>query len=94
VVQLPFSFTVGTNETTKKIGNGVKGKYVSVERFRQLEGGKLEWIMATSSTPGGSIPDWLTERSIPGEIIKVFVITPYPYSSMEFHLSHSRMFPH
>lgn len=44
---------------------------MSVERYQELEDGSLEWRMATCSTPGGSIPGWLSERSIPGEIIKV-----------------------
>jgi len=66
----------------------VKGKYVSVERFRELEsesedgrgGYALEWRMATCSTPGGLIPTWISERSIPGEIMKVC----FPPSSQRF----------
>lgn len=63
-------------ELVTKQGKGVKGTYVSVERFRE-EGDMVEWIMATCSTPGGSIPTWISERSIPGEIIKVRIPAGY-----------------
>ncbi|KAK7020477.1 DUF3074 domain-containing protein [Favolaschia claudopus] len=47
---------------------GVKGRYVSVERLTELEDGNVEWRMATSSTPGGSIPTYFVERSLPSQI--------------------------
>jgi hypothetical protein len=38
----------------------VRGKYVSVERIQEMEGGKsVEWRMATSSDAGG---EWLFFR--------------------------------
>ena len=51
--------------------HGVKGRYTSVERLTELEDGTVEWAMATSSTPGGSIPAFVTERSMPGQIAQV-----------------------
>lgn len=74
VIQLAFNFpsdAPADAEIIRKIGKGVRGTYVSVERYQELEDGSLEWRMATSSTPGGSIPGWVSERSIPGEIMKV-----------------------
>ncbi|KAJ7087876.1 hypothetical protein C8R44DRAFT_820043 [Mycena epipterygia] len=47
---------------------GVKGRYVSVERILELEDGSIEWRMATSSTPGGSIPSFFVEKSMDGKI--------------------------
>lgn len=50
---------------------GVKGRYVSIERIVELEDGSTEWRMATSSTPGGSLPSWLAETSMAGKISEV-----------------------
>jgi len=76
IIQLPFDVE---DEEVKQGKRVVKGKYVSVERFRELEseegedgrgGYVVEWRMATCSTPGGLIPTWISERSIPSEIMK------------------------
>lgn len=47
---------------------GTRGRYVSVERIQELEDGKVEWRMVTSSTPGGSIPGFMVHSSLPGQI--------------------------
>lgn len=52
---------------------GIKGRYVSVERLTELENGKSEWRMATSSTPGGSIPTFIVESSMASKIAEVRV---------------------
>lgn len=49
----------------------MKGRYVSVERLKELENGKVEWRMATSSSPGGSLPSFLVESSMAGQISAV-----------------------
>ncbi|WWD20254.1 hypothetical protein CI109_104730 [Kwoniella shandongensis] len=47
----------------------VRGKYVSVERVRELESGDgVEWRMATSSDAGGNIPRFVTNGSLPNSI--------------------------
>ncbi|WVW86973.1 hypothetical protein I302_109029 [Kwoniella bestiolae CBS 10118] len=47
----------------------VRGKYVSVERVREIEGGReVEWRMATSSDAGGNIPRFVTNGSLPNSI--------------------------
>ncbi|KAK8849628.1 hypothetical protein IAR55_004963 [Kwoniella newhampshirensis] len=47
----------------------VRGKYVSVERVRELESGDgVEWRMATSSDAGGNIPRFVTNSSLPSSI--------------------------
>jgi hypothetical protein len=47
---------------------GIKGRYVSVERLTELPDKSTRWEMATSNTPGGSIPSFLSESSMPGQI--------------------------
>lgn len=49
----------------------IKGRYVSVERLTELENGNTEWRMATSSTPGGSIPTFIVENSMASKIAEV-----------------------
>jgi hypothetical protein len=55
-------------ELASKEEKGVQGRYVSVEYLKELPDGNTEWSMATSSTPGGSIPKFIAERSIPSSI--------------------------
>ena len=49
----------------------MKGRYVSVERILELENGNTEWRMATSSTPGGSLPNFLVESTMAKKIAAV-----------------------
>ncbi|KAG2077974.1 hypothetical protein BDR04DRAFT_1226796 [Suillus decipiens] len=58
----------GDEDLAKLEEKGTKGRYVSVERLLELDDGRVEWQMATSSTPGGSIPNFITEGSMPGQI--------------------------
>jgi hypothetical protein len=55
-------------ELMEKEVKAVRGRYVSVEYLKELPDGHTEWSMATCSTPGGSIPKFIAERSIPGSI--------------------------
>ncbi|KAI0819536.1 hypothetical protein BC628DRAFT_1342177 [Trametes gibbosa] len=69
IVSIPVD--VSDNEEYAKMEEkGVKGRYASVERLRVLEDDKVEWVMATSSTPGGSIPQFIVESSMAGTISK------------------------
>jgi len=70
IVSIPVDLT-GDAELGKLEEKGVKGRYVSVERLQEVEGGKVHWQMATSSTPGGSIPRFIAESSIDGQISAV-----------------------
>ena len=66
VISLPFD--VSANEELKaKEPHGVRGHYVSVECVREV-GDRVEWIMATKSSPGGLIPLLLTESQMPKKI--------------------------
>jgi len=72
VVSIPVDLSgSGDEELAKLEEKGTRGRYVSVERLVELEDGKVQWIMATSSTPGGSIPSFIAEGSIPGQIAAV-----------------------
>lgn len=52
---------------------GVRGRYVSVETITELDNGRTEWRMATSSTPGGIIPSFVVESSMDSKIASVRV---------------------
>jgi Protein of unknown function (DUF3074) len=61
----------GDEDLLKLEEKGVKGRYVSVERIIELENGNIEWRMATSSTPGGSLPNFLVESTMAKKISAV-----------------------
>ncbi len=70
IVSIPVDVTEDA-EYAKLEEKGVKGRYVSVERIQELDNGKVEWHMATSSTPGGSIPQFVAESSMASTISHV-----------------------
>jgi hypothetical protein len=47
---------------------GTKGRYVSVESLAELPSGETEWRMATSSSPGGRIPAFIVNSTMPSTI--------------------------
>jgi len=67
IVSIPIDLSVD-EELAKIEEKGTKGRYVSVERLLELEDGQVEWRMATSSLPGGNIPSFVSEHSMPGQI--------------------------
>ena len=60
VISIPYSLPSETGYT--------RGKYVSVERVAELPDGKVEWTMAVSSDPGGLVPKFISEMSMPSKI--------------------------
>ncbi|CAD1813492.1 hypothetical protein FOB58_005348 [Candida parapsilosis] len=48
---------------------GVLGSYVSVEEIK-WDADSVEWTVATTSKPGGIVPEWVTKLSIGGAIAK------------------------
>ncbi|KAI1847382.1 hypothetical protein JX266_006607 [Neoarthrinium moseri] len=44
--------------------------YVSVERIRKLDDGRIEWLMATASDAGGVLPMWVQNMAMPGVVWK------------------------
>ncbi|KAI0929154.1 hypothetical protein AcV5_006495 [Taiwanofungus camphoratus] len=67
IVSMPVDLA-GSADLAKLEEKGVKGRYVSVERLKELENGKVEWQMATSSTPGGKIPSFIAESTMDSTI--------------------------
>ncbi|KAL0066409.1 hypothetical protein AAF712_006451 [Marasmius tenuissimus] len=67
IVSIPVDLSADP-ELAKLEEKGVKGRYVGVEQLLELENGNTEWRMATSSSPGGNIPNFLTEMSINSKI--------------------------
>jgi len=67
VISVPFT-TDGDSELAAKEEPGVKGRYAAVERLTELDDGTIEWRMATTSSPGGLIPDFLATPAIPKAI--------------------------
>ena len=70
IVSIPVDVT-GEEEYAKLEEKGVKWRYASVERLQELENGKVEWRMATSSTPGGNIPQFIADSSMASTISHV-----------------------
>ncbi|WVQ96016.1 hypothetical protein IAU59_003116 [Kwoniella sp. CBS 9459] len=67
-ISIPFDHP-DCKEKTGNEKSRVRGKYVSVERVRELDGGEVvEWRMATSSDAGGNIPRFVTNGSLPNSI--------------------------
>ena len=64
-------------DLAKKEEKGIKGRYTSVERLMELPNGKVEWRMATCSTPGGNIPQVIAEKTMASKISEVrpFILT-------------------
>lgn len=75
-MSIPVDVT-GDAELVKLEEKGVRGRYVSVEHLQEVDG-KVIWQMATSSTPGGSIPSFIAESSIPGQISAVRISPTLP----------------
>lgn len=72
IVSLPIDLSSSEDaELAKLEEKGVKGRYASVERIQELENGHTEWLMATSSTPGGFLPTFVVEASVASMIPNV-----------------------
>lgn len=70
VVSIPIDLSSpGDKDLARLEEKGVRARYCSVEQLLELpEEGKVEWRMATSSTPGGLIPQWLAESTMASTI--------------------------
>lgn len=72
IVSIPIDLSSPEDEALAKLEEkGTKGRYVGVERLTELESGNTEWLMATSSTPAGLIPNFLVEASMNSKISEV-----------------------
>lgn len=66
-ISIPVDVT-SDPELVKLEETGVRGRYVSVESIKELPSGKTEWRMATSSSPGGRLPTFVVEKTMPSTI--------------------------
>ncbi|KAG9125183.1 hypothetical protein FRC07_008660 [Ceratobasidium sp. 392] len=66
VISLPLN-VFADGELRAKEPQGVRGRYVSVERVKEVDG-QVEWAMATMSNPGGRIPIFLSDSQMPSKI--------------------------
>lgn len=72
IVSLPIDLSGAGDEALHLLEEkGTKGRYVSVERVMELANGDTEWRMATSSTPGGSIPGFIVDSTMAKKISSV-----------------------
>jgi hypothetical protein len=87
IISIPVDLSADA-ELAKMEEKGVHGRYVSVEQIKELENGKVEWRMATSSKAGGMIPQFTTELSMPTSIsqVRFFIrnISLYMYAHSHF----------
>ena len=75
IVSIPIDLSED-HDLVKLERKGTKGRYVAVERILELDDGEVEWRMATSANPGGMIPSFITESSMPGQIAAVIFNKP------------------
>lgn len=72
IVSVPISLSSPEDEELAALEEkGVKGRYASVERILELPGDRVEWRMALASSPGGLIPQFITDSVVPQEVSKV-----------------------
>ncbi|KAF8323958.1 hypothetical protein DL93DRAFT_58596 [Clavulina sp. PMI_390] len=62
VISIPFKVDADDIALSLFVEAGVPAQVCSVERFRELDGGRCEWLCASTMSPGGSIPLWLSEH--------------------------------
>ncbi|GAA5869060.1 hypothetical protein JCM3774_002463 [Rhodotorula dairenensis] len=60
VISIPYAHPTAPGYT--------RGKYVSVEHVAERSDGKVEWTMAVSSDPGGLVPKFVSEMSMPSKV--------------------------
>ncbi|KAF9782601.1 hypothetical protein BJ322DRAFT_162951 [Thelephora terrestris] len=71
VVSIPINLSSTEDEELAALEEkGVKGRYASVEHILELPDDKVEWRMATSSSPGGLVPQFVNDLALPGAISK------------------------
>ncbi|KAI3323444.1 hypothetical protein HD806DRAFT_496690 [Xylariaceae sp. AK1471] len=46
------------------------GFYVSIERIRKLDGGRIEWLLGTASDAAGNLPLWIQDKALGGIVWK------------------------
>lgn len=74
IVSIPINLSSPEDESLAVLEEkGIKGRYASVERILELPGDKVEWRMATSSSAGGLIPQFLTDFALVEAVSKAIL---------------------
>ena len=77
VVSIPINLSPTEDEELAALEEkGVKARYASVERILELPDDRVEWRMATSSSAGGLVPQFMNNFALPGAISKVVLNVP------------------
>ncbi|KIM20132.1 hypothetical protein M408DRAFT_334124, partial [Serendipita vermifera MAFF 305830] len=69
VMSIPVD-TSSDPELKQQEYTATKGAYSAIERVKEMPDESVNWRMITTSTPGGWVPQFLAELSIPGQIAK------------------------
>ena len=59
-----------TGSTSQQRSAITLGQYVSIERVKRLEDGKIWWEMATASDAKGNLPMAVQKMGVPGAVVK------------------------
>lgn len=71
VVSIPVpDFATSENAGLSKEKGAQIAFYVSVERIRKLEDGKIEWLLSTASDATGILPLWIQDKALVGIVWK------------------------
>ncbi|TFK38456.1 hypothetical protein BDQ12DRAFT_606116, partial [Crucibulum laeve] len=80
IMTIPVDLSSNSNRTLAELEEkGVKGRYVSVEHIKELNGSVIEWRRIASGDPGGLIPRFYVERTMAEKMIEVSnIMYPFP----------------
>lgn len=71
IVSIPVpDFATSENAGLSKEKGAQIAFYVSVERIRKLEDGKIEWLLSTASDAAGILPLWIQDKALAGIVWK------------------------
>ncbi|GAP83514.1 hypothetical protein SAMD00023353_0201170 [Rosellinia necatrix] len=71
IVSIPVpDFATSDKATLSKEKGAQIAVYVSVERIRKLEDGKVEWLLGTASDARGVLPLWIQDKALIGIVWK------------------------
>jgi len=63
-VLIPFAIDSNDASLSLFVEPGIVGQCAVVDRIRELENGKVEWLSASTVNFGGLLPTWLNERLV------------------------------
>ncbi|KAI2635469.1 hypothetical protein GGS21DRAFT_490126 [Xylaria nigripes] len=71
VVSIPVpDFAASDNARLCREKGALIAFYVSIERIRKLEDGRIEWLLGTASDAAGFLPLWIQDKALSGIVWK------------------------